>query len=535
MKRWALLLVAWSMLASGGAFATDSTKRHPHQAAFCKLAELHRTAAFFGGLQAGKSVAGADALRHLLYEVKIQLPEQVRGILHPEVWILSKSFTLADTAWYYFRWRAADAVYSPEECKSLGLLREDSRTFWLKPLGRPDRLPIRLRIRTAHDPEQLRATPVLLAAWCDEVAHWPELAWLNLQGRGIVTKTHYLMTTTPKGQNYCYKDVFQPGREYRVLGTDGGTVKMEICREAREKDDDIGVIRCRSVDNPWADKKYLLKLRKKFGAAYADQELEALFTQNIGLVYSFDRSAHMMEPPTLKPHEWQKIVFGVDPGYGDPYVVGVYGKHPERGWWVLDEFYKESHCTVLDEDLVSWLKRMTDKWASDEMYVDKRRPTDWTLIRKKIHYNALPNIEIYDENDRRTIMPMVRMCQSLLSEGLLHVSPHCEWHADELENYSFPDKEARNRGENPVDYRNHCMDAMRYAICSIDGLPEDRRARFRQRPDMVPRPVDRQLNIDIPPVNEYLVHMDRKMDIAEEMGRRQDHRRQSGGRRFRNG
>jgi hypothetical protein len=52
---------------------------------------------------------------------------------------------------------------------------------------------------------------------------------------------------------------------------------------------------------------------------------------------------------------------------------------------------------------------------------------------------------------------------------------------------------------------------------------------------MVPRPVDGQVNIDIPPVNEYMAALDRKMDLAEEMGRRQDHRRQAGGRRFRNG
>ncbi len=532
MKLWILLLAV--SLSNSPPLDASVLRRHPHQAAFCKLAEIHRTAAFFGGLQAGKSIAGADALRHLLYEVKVQLPEQVRGILHPEVWILSKSFTLADTAWYYFRWRAADAVYSPEECKSLGLLREDSRTFWLKPLGRADRLPIRVRVRTAHDPEQLRATPVLLAAWCDEVAHWPELAWLNLQGRGIVTKTHYLMTTTPKGQNYCFKDVFVPGREYRVLGSDGGAVRMEVSRDGG--DSDIGILRCRSVDNPWADAKYLTKLRKKFGPAYADQELEALFTQNIGLVYSFDRSM-MVEPPSYDPEKYTKIVFGVDPGYGDPYAVGVYGKHETRGWWVLDEFYKESHCTVLDEDLVSWMNTMTRKWQTDEMYVDKRRPTDWTILRKNLKFNARPNLEIYDENDRRTIMPMVRLVQGLMTEGRLHVAPHCEWHADELENYSFPDREAKNRGENPVDYRNHLMDAMRYAICSVDSLPEDRRSRFRQRPDMVPRPVDghREVNIDIPPVNEYMAAMDRKMDVAEDMGRRQDHRRQAGGRRFRNG
>ena len=113
MGLWVCLLLGNSLLNP----EPPAVKRHPHQAGFCKIAELHRTAAFFGGLQAGKSIAGADALRHLLYELKVQLPEQIAGILHPEVWILSKSFALADTALYYFKWRAADAFYTPDECK----------------------------------------------------------------------------------------------------------------------------------------------------------------------------------------------------------------------------------------------------------------------------------------------------------------------------------------------------------------------------------------------------------------------------------
>lgn len=422
--------------------------RHTYQAQFLRAAATHRTAAFFGGLQSGKSVAGADAARLKLYGEEIEghfyppsrLPPQISGGVSPEFWILSKSYTLADQALGYFRWRASECFYSPEETRRLGLQRGDRFTHWLRPSIHGDNKPICLRVRTAHDPEQLRATGVLLGAWGDEIAHWPELAWKNLQGRGIVTPTWYLLTTTPKGKNWLYRDVAIPGG-YRC----------------KASDPTIGVVECRSVDNPWADQDYLQKLRLKFGPEYAAQELDALFTANVGYVYDFDRTIHMAKPlPSEKPGDYQHRVIGLDPGYGDPYAAALMLKDWDGHWWQADEMYLPSKAIV--DDAYPVLKKWCDRWKVERIWCDKRRPSDWAALRRK-GLPAQANLEVFGENDRRTIMPMIRLVQRAFREGKMHIAPHCEWTAEEYENYAFPERDERNQGENPIDYRNHIMDS----------------------------------------------------------------------------
>jgi hypothetical protein len=437
-------------------------RAHKFQLVFVALAlsAVVRIVAFFGGLQSGKSVAGADALRELLYgENALRLPPQAKGQV-PEVWILSKTYVLAQSALNTFKWRAGHCFFSDNECRQLGLKRGDSNSYWLKPSPNGDGVPIMLRVRTAHDPEALRATPVLLAAWCDEMAHWPEMAWTNLQGRGIVTHTKYVITTTPKGKNWLHREVLIPGEENEKENPNPDIVPPDEKGWVR-------VVKCRSVDNPWADKKYVQSLRKKFGENYAQQELDGLFISSSGLVYPlFDRFKHLKKPPSLNPDDYPIRIIGADPGYGDPYACGVWLRDKDRVWWLVDELYIPS--AAITDDLIPWFAEMKKKWNIQKIWVDKRRDSDAKLLRKN-GFNAQPNLELYYEKSRLTILPMARCVETIMSEGRIRIHPDCEWTIDEFENYSYPDREARNRGENPVDYKNHAMDAMRYAIVSIEG------------------------------------------------------------------
>lgn len=499
---WLLLLLT---IAMGAAQPTRrKTQRHEFQQEFVEASKSHRTTAFIGGLQSGKSVAGADALRELLYaegDHRLLLPEQARG-LTPEIWILSKSYTLADQAWAYFCWRAPGKVYTPAECKAQGLTRGDVRTHWLVP-GR-DCMPVRVRVRTAHDPEQLRATGTLLAAWCDEVAHWPELAWLNLQGRGIVTPTKFLITTTPKGKNWLYRDVYVPWE--------------------RKSDASIGVVTCRSMDNPWADRAYLEKLRLKFGAEYAAQELDALFTAAIGYVYAdFDRLTHMVKPPSMDPEYYRDRVAGVDPGTSDPYAVGIWCRDWDGAWWLAEEFYRTGGSS---SEFAPQFAKMHERWKTTAWWVDKRRPSD-ILDLRRAGLPAKPNLDVHAEGGRETIRPMIAVCRELLRAGKLHIAPSCEWHAEEFEGYAYKDTEDRdkNRTEQPVDYLNHAMDAMRYALCSVEELPRQTQ-RVRSGPDMLPRarPRDEKHPPGYKPslvsAREHLLAVDKRMTERERSWRR---------------
>lgn len=450
----------------------QTVERHLHQALFIELSKKGRYTAFFSGLQSGKSVAGADACCELIYYKKIELPSQTKGGLNPEFWILSRSFALADQAWDYFKWRSRlitgnEVVYTDAECKKMGLKRGDSRTYWLKPLNRPDGKPIKCRVRTAHDPEQMRATGVLLLAWCDESAHWKELAWQNLRGRGIVTPTIYLVTTTPKGKNWCYKEWYRPGKVWKAeRGENAGEVLGKV--QSRGTDPAINVVSCSSFDNPWADKAYLDALRRTMGTEYARQEIDGLFTEAIGLVYSYDSEKHKGKPPSRDAGYYKRVVVGADPGYGSAYAAVVLGKTHDGVWWVLDEWkkYKPTTGEIL-EHFGKWKKR----WGNPDIFVDKRRPND----RNVLIHEGLParaNRELFTEKNQKTIMPMVRFVQGLLKVGKMRVAYGCDEVELEFENYRYPDRSEtaipKSPGENPIKYMDDLLDALRYGICSVD-------------------------------------------------------------------
>jgi len=446
-------------------------KTHAAQFEFIQASKKYRTCAFFGGLQCGKTLAGADALRDLLYSSSsVRLPPQHEDSgVSPEVWILSKDYKLAHHAFSLFKWRARDYFIPPAECRSSGLMRDDANTHWLRPGA--DGVPICLRVRTASDPEALRSVGTLLVAWCDEIAHWPELAWHNLQGRGIVTPTRYLITTTPKGKNWLYREVYSKGN---LLWKYGPVTEAVTNPDA---DPAIAVVQSRSVDNPWADKKYLQSLRLKFGKAYAEQELDASFVESVGMVYSFDRSTHMRNPPSQNPDDYVCVVGGVDPGYGSAYAAGIWGKTIDGAWYGLEELYRTKAIT---DDLVEWFKSKESRWNVRAWCVDKRRPSDYLLL-KRHGIKAQANLESYGETERRTIMPMIRYCAGLMANGKLFISPSMEWHAESFEKYHFPDRDNLSSGENPVKYMDDTLDSMRYAICSVDSYLPDVPSRFGAR------------------------------------------------------
>jgi hypothetical protein len=447
---WVVLMLDWT------AFQTEPHSKQKDYIHDCIDRNIQYVAAFCG-IQAGKSFVEADGAYASAYGPDpIMLDEDVRGKAPMEMWIVSKSYPLAEAMLDTFRLRTPEGIWASErECRNWGVTKGDRYTHWLKPRENcPDRAPIKLRVRTASDPESLRATNKLGLVMADELAHWKPMAWTNLQGRAVVARTKYLIGSSPKGKNFTYRTIALPGG-YQI-GVSG---------RHRILDPKIRIHTWTSADNPKADPDHLARLRRIMGPDYASQELDGMFTDAVGYVYSFDRERHMRELPSDDPAYYQHRVVGVDPGYGDPYAAAVWLRDFDGCWWMADELYLPSHAIV--DDAFPKLREWGEKWKVSTYYVDKRRPSDWESLRRK-GLNALPNLEIYGENDRKTIMPMIRVVQALFRENNIFVAPQCEWFAEEAENYAYPDREDKNAGENPVDFRNHLMDASRYAICSVE-------------------------------------------------------------------
>lgn len=415
-------------------------------------------ASFVGGIQVGKTICGADTARELLYgQDPLMLPPHIRGKMPMDFWILSKSYSLVDVAVSTFRMRTPDDIWLDDKTQTYLSAKykipRNGRMWWLAPRAEcEDDLPIVLRARTAYDPEAMRASPTLGLAWGDEAAWWKKRTLENLEARAIVARSKYIFTTSPRGKNAFYSMYVKP---------------------ALAKDPKYRFVTCRSTDNPYADQAYLAKLRAKFGAEYAAQELDALFTSNVGYVYAdFDRELHMIEPPSRDPAYYRVVVAAADPGTADPFAVLIIALDWDGNFWVLDEFYKTGGTAT---HWAGAFRELQERWKCQAWFVDKRQASEIIDLQKQ-GLTAMMNLDIHYENERGTIMPMVGVVRELLRTGKLHIAPHCEWTAEEFEQYAFKDRDDDanlNRGEVPQDWMNHAMDALRYGICSVveGGIP----------------------------------------------------------------
>jgi hypothetical protein len=491
-----------------GKFVTEPHDKQKEFITSC-LDPSKQYVAAFCGLQSGKTLSMCDAASALIYGdgagfKPVMLPEGMRGKTPMEVWLVSKSYALAEVLLETFRWRTNPEIWATDrDLRGWGLQKGDRFTYWLRP--RPglveDPAPIKLRLRTASDPEAMRATPTLTLALCDELAYWKDRSWNNLQARALVARTKFIITTTPRGKNFVYRQIAMPG------GYGGATVT----------DQKIAVHTWTSRDNPHADKDHIKRMERIFGREYAKQELQALFTDQVGYVYGeFDRTIHMVPAPSDKPDDYEVIVGGIDPGMRDPYACSVWGKYQGK-WFQLWEYYQTGKTDV---QVAPALLMAQDRWEVKRWYCDKRRPSDIQNLRD-LGVKVVPNIDIHWENDSRTIAPMVAFCKELLRTGKLFIGVDHDATAEEFEKYAYPDEvdeREKNTNDTPKDWMNHLCDAMRYCLCSEEEA-SIQAPRYRQGANRTPQPVDTVSRGDraIASMQEYLKAQDDRMDREDEV------------------
>lgn len=394
---------------------------HGRQVEFGRLLDSgKKIVLFYGGIRSGKTYAGARELLKSIYK---------RGQINKGLsWIISPTYPMSQVVEKEF-----------EDACDLGggnslIIRKyiGNREYLLLP-PRAGGKPYRVAIKSAEHPDRLRGAS-LDYVWMDEAAFMDKETYRIVLGRVLDSKGTVFITTTPKGMNWVYEEVYQK------VG----------------KDDRIGTVKCVTSDNPHLDPIDVEHLRSQYSVQFAKQELGAEFVAFDGLVYSgFDFNRHVVQPITNIPDN-AEIVCSIDAGFKDPFVVLWIMKFNDR-YYVMDEYYAtmrtmESHAKNIKGHFLNGrvLRRWMDPSAAQESY----------------DLNSMKILTYPAKNDIRAgINSVARMIEM----DRLFISKNCINTLREIGQYQYKEKVDRNVGEEPQDINNHCMDALRYCVYSEEG------------------------------------------------------------------
>lgn len=211
-------------------------------------------------------------------------------------------------------------------------------------------------------------------------------------------------------------------------------------RDAPETVSPIAVARARQTTNPATFKR----------------EWEADPDAGEGLVYPFDESFHVREPPD---GGFREYVAGMDHGWVDPGVIlvaGITGHGEDATLWVLDESYgSEVPNGAWDDRAVAFAA----KYRGLTFWPDPSRPDRYNDLRQRGLNVQKPDNDILGGVSRVADMLFIRQLESGQRYSRLYVAPRCKNLIREFGLYRRKKSPAGDFDEMPEDKNNHCLEA----------------------------------------------------------------------------
>lgn len=254
--------------------------------------------------------------------------------------------------------------------------------------------------------------------------NWQEVLLPTLTFR----KGNVLFISTPKGFNHFY-DLFNT------------------------QDKDFKSFHFTSYDNPFLNKEEINKAKEKSTEDRFAQEYLADFRKTEGLVYKeFNRERHVT---TETPKEITKCIAGCDFGHTNPACILEIAINGDNHYWIRSEFYKTKQT---NEQIVRALLDI----RPNEVYPDPAEPDRIEELRKA-------GLSIREVS--KDIPNGVNRVRELFKQNRIHIHPECKNLIWELETYRYPDKRPdHNEEEKPIKENDHAVDALRYALYSIEPI-----------------------------------------------------------------
>ena len=214
-------------------------------------------------------------------------------------------------------------------------------------------------------------------------------------------------------------------------------INMQLIESARE---DIAIHHSTYKDNPFLSKEYTAELE-----GLTDENFYKIYTLGeFGELKNIIYSNYVVEDFSLV--EFKEKIYGIDFGYNNPNAV-IEAGIKDNEYYLSEQLY-ETHMT--NQDLIGKLKEII-KPRNSTIIADSAEPARIDEI-KRAGFDIHPaNKSVKDGIDH-------------IKSQKLHVNKNSANLISELRGYKYKEDKNGNVLEEPVKFRDHLTDAMRYAI-----------------------------------------------------------------------
>jgi phage terminase large subunit len=278
-----------------------------------------------------------------------------------------------------------------------------------------------IMFKSLDDPEKIKSYEGNYV-WVEEATEitYEDFTQLNLR----------LRRKNPKHINQMYL-TFNPISRFHWLNT-------ELIEGMR---DDTAVHHSTYKDNPFLPEEYIVELE-----GLTDENFYKIYTLGeFGELKNIIYANYEVEDFDFNEKEFDEWIYGIDFGYNNQNAVIGIGVRDDE-YWLVEVLY-QTHMT--NQDLIAKLNESIE--SNSTIYADSAEPARISEIKRE-GFNIYPA----DKSVKDGI--------DFVKSKRLHVDRNSVDLINELRGYKYKEDKDGNVLDEPVKFRDHLMDAMRYAM-----------------------------------------------------------------------
>lgn len=210
----------------------------------------------------------------------------------------------------------------------------------------------------------------------------------------------------------------------------------------KQEQEDVGVLKTTYKDNiRFLDDDYVKALE-----GLANQDLSFYQIYALGQVAELKNKVYNNYVVVKDlPSSYDEIIYGVDFGYNNPSVILEIGIK-DGNIYIIKELYK-THLT--NSELIEEMKTFVH--ANSDVYADAAEPDRIKEIEQA-------GFNVFGSNKKK------KDGIDFLKRKKIYIHENCTNTIEEIKNYKYKEDRQGNVLEEPVKFKDHAMDAMRYAV-----------------------------------------------------------------------